>query len=278
MLFWLSTNGKNSLLRVRSGAKLRRRGMSARLPLCPQSQTYRFVALSEAMGQQATYAKIYPRKKGTFIANIYDMNEHPADRIGAIYEQFAREWDADRNDGGWWSDKHWHDRFIEYLGSDAAVLDLGCGSGRPVAQNLVSHGVRVTGVDVSPTMISLCRSRMPEQEWIVSDMRSLALDRQFDGILAWDSYFFLRHDDQRRMFDVFAAHAADGCVLMFNAGPAHGEAVGEYRGEPLYHASLAPMEFEALLARSDFEILEHRAEDPQTGGRVAWIAKSRKPK
>jgi ubiquinone/menaquinone biosynthesis C-methylase UbiE len=105
------------------------------------------------------------------------MNEHPADRIGAIYEQFAREWDADRNDAGWWNDKHWHDRFIQYLGSGAAVLDLGCGSGRPVAQNLVSHGVRITGVDVSPTMISLCRSRMPEQEWIVSDMRSLALDR-----------------------------------------------------------------------------------------------------
>lgn len=43
---------------------------------------------------------------------------------------------------------------------------------------------------------------------MVSDVRRLALDRQFDGILAWDIYFFLGHDDQRWSFDVFAAHAA----------------------------------------------------------------------
>jgi hypothetical protein len=43
---------------------------------------------------------------------------------------------------------------------------------------------------------------------IVADMRSLALDTRFDGILARDSYFFLTPDDQRRMSDVFARHAA----------------------------------------------------------------------
>jgi len=61
-------------------------------------------------------------------------------------------------------------------------------------------------VNASSTLISLCRNRLPDQEWIVADMRSLALGRQFDGVLAWDSFFHLNPDDQRRMFDVFAAH------------------------------------------------------------------------
>ena len=39
-------------------------------------------------------------------------------------------------------------------------------------------------------------------------MRELALGRKFSGILAWDSFFHLRHDDQRRMFPVFRQHAA----------------------------------------------------------------------
>jgi hypothetical protein len=38
-------------------------------------------------------------------------------------------------------------------------------------------------------MIALARERLPEQEWIVADMRRLALDRRFEGILAWHSYF-----------------------------------------------------------------------------------------
>jgi hypothetical protein len=33
-------------------------------------------------------------------------------------------------------------------------------------------------------------------------MRSLTLGRRFGGILAWDSFFHLRQDDQRRMFPI----------------------------------------------------------------------------
>src|SRR5262245_62742477 len=79
--------------------------------------------------------------------------------------------------------------------------------------------------------------RIPRSK-IVSDMRTLALGRRFQAVLAWDSYFFLEHDDQRQMFDVFADHADAFAVLMFNTGPAYGEAIGNYQGEPLYHARL----------------------------------------
>lgn len=76
------------------------------------------------------------------------------------------------------------------------------------------------------------------------------------------------------MFDVFAEHGAPGAIVMFNAGPSHGEVVGSYRGDPLYHASLAPEEYEAALRRIGFEILAHVAEDRNAGSRTAWIARS----
>jgi len=102
-------------------------------------------------------------------------------------------------------------------------------------------------------------------------MRQLALGRRFEGILAWDSFFHLDHDEQRRMFPVFADHASVGTVLMFNTGPQHGEGVGEYRGDPLYHASLSPAEYEALTARFGFDVLQHVANDAQAGGRTVWL-------
>ncbi len=115
---------------------------------------------------------------------------------------------------------------------------------------------------------------MPDHEWIVQDMRSVSLGRKFDGVLAWDSFFHLHPDDQRRMFGIFAAHAAGSAVLMFNAGPGHGEAIGRYRGEPLYHASLDGAEYEALLRQSGFGTVAQIVEDRQAGGRTAWLAKS----
>jgi SAM-dependent methyltransferase len=199
---------------------------------------------------------------------------HLASLIIGHYERHATAWDSDRQNSAW-NDKTWHSRFVDRLPTGARVLDLGCGSARPVAQHMAERGLRVTGVDSSPTMISLCRSRLPDHEWIVADMRELSLGRRFDGVLAWDSFFHLDYDDQRRMFTVFAEHASAGALLMFNAGPRHGEAIGNYRGDPLYHASLAPWEYEALINRFGFEVIEHATNDERAGGRTAWLCRLR---
>ena len=107
-------------------------------------------------------------------------------------------------------------------------------------------------------------------------MRLLQLPRKFDGILAWDSFFHLTPDDQRRMFDVLARHAAPLAVLMFNSGPAHGEGVAVYRGDPLYHARLKPDEYTALLGSIGFEVVAHAVEDWESGGgRTVWLARAR---
>ena len=153
------------------------------------------------------------------------------------------------------------------------MLSLGCGGGAPVAANLAARGLRVTGVDAAPTLVALCRERLPDQEWILADMRKLALGRRFAGLLAWDSFFHLGPEDQRRMMAVFAAHAVPGAVLMLNTGPTAGEAVGCYRGDPLYHASLDTAEYGALFARHGFVVEAHAVEDQQAGGRTAWLAR-----
>jgi hypothetical protein len=62
---------------------------------------------------------------------------------------------------------------------------------------------------------------------------------------------------------------------MFTSGPSHGEAIGTFGGEPLYHGSLAPCEYRALLAEQGFEVLDHLAEDPACGGHTIWLARLR---
>ncbi len=200
------------------------------------------------------------------------MGHELADRIAGHYERHALAWDADRRRIGW-DDRPWLDLFAGALPPGGTVLDLGCGGGDPVAAMLAGRGFRVTGVDASPTLAGLCRERMPAQEWIVADMRGLALDRVFDGVLAWDSFFHLTPDDQRAVFAVFARHTAVGGHLLFDGGPAAGEAIGAYRGDPLYHASLSGEEYAALLAEAGFVIVEHPVEDRAWGGRTAWLAR-----
>lgn len=193
------------------------------------------------------------------------------ERIIGLYEENAAAWDAVR--GSELKERQWIDAFTALLPDGASLLDLGCGSGEPVARHLIERGYRLTGLDSSPSLIALCRERFPDHEWLVGDMRALDLDRRFDGILAWHSFFHLHFDAQRAMFPRFAAHAACGTILMFSSGPMHGEAYGQWQGEPLYHASLSQEEYRSLLEANGFQVLSFRAGEPIAEGPSVWIAR-----
>lgn len=199
-------------------------------------------------------------------------NECLAQKIIQIYQKYGRDWTELRGD--YLYEKAWLDHFLALLpATDASVLDLGCGSGHPIAAYLIENGCQVTGVDRSEVMLEMARESFPEQTWINADMRHFRFDQQFDGILAWDSFFHLTPDDQREMFAQFSAHAKLGAALMFTSGPSHGEAIGEMFGEPLYHASLDAEEYRALLAQYSFDVVKMVAEDAECTGHTVWLAK-----
>jgi SAM-dependent methyltransferase len=85
-----------------------------------------------------------------------------ADRIVALYERHAHHFDADRRRDPL-VEKAWLDRFDSLLPPGASVLDIGCGHGEPIARYLIEQGFDVSGIDTSPTLISLCRSRFPDR-------------------------------------------------------------------------------------------------------------------
>ena len=199
-------------------------------------------------------------------------NERLAQKIIQIYQKYGRDWTELRGD--YLYEKAWLDRFLALLPStDANVLDLGCGSGQPIAAYFIENGCQVTGVDRSEVMLEIARESFPEQTWINADMRHFRFDQQFDGILAWDSFFHLTPDDQREMFAQFSAHAKRGAALMFTSGPSHGEAIGEMFGEPLYHASLDAEEYRALLTQYGFDVVKMVAEDAECTGHTVWLVK-----
>jgi cyclopropane fatty-acyl-phospholipid synthase-like methyltransferase len=193
------------------------------------------------------------------------------DTVVDLYERHAQDFDRDRSRT--LHEKAWLDRFLAHVRPSGTVLDIGCGMAEPIARYVLEAGFGVVGVDSSRSMIEMCRHRFPGSEWIVADMRRLALDRRFDGLLAWDSFFHLHADDQRGMLPRFAAHAVPGAPLMFTSGPSHGEAIRSYGGERLYHGSLDPSEYEGLLSANGFGVLSHIPDDSECGKHTVWLAK-----
>ncbi|WP_312626448.1 class I SAM-dependent methyltransferase [Scandinavium sp.] len=201
--------------------------------------------------------------------------DHPsAENIIALYHEGAEAWDSVRK--GNCIELAWLERYRALLPAKAHILDLGCGGGDPIAGYFVQHGYHVCGVDSSAPLLALCQQRFPDAEWHLADMRRIALRKTFGGILAWDSFFHLTRRDQRHMFSVFHHHSEQETVLMFTSGPDNGEAIGEFMGQPLYHASLDHDEYRQLLADNGFRVLRQVTEDPDCGGRTVWLAQREK--
>ena len=137
---------------------------------------------------------------------VIEVNMNDSDYLAAqiisIYRRYAKAWTDLR--GQWLYEKTWLDRFLGLLPAQAKILDLGCGSGRPIAAYLLQHGHQLTGVDSADSMLEMAREHFPTQCWIEADMRSVELSQHFDAILAWDSFFHLTPQDQRGMFAQFA--------------------------------------------------------------------------
>lgn len=187
------------------------------------------------------------------------MSHPAADRIVGLYQEHARDWINDRGadlyrGAGGPDEGVWLDRFLEGLPPGCSILDVGCGSGWPIGAALLERGCAVLGLDAAPALIDHARRTLPTGRWEAADMRERLWPGAFDGVLAWHSLFHLTPDDQRRVLPRLAASVRPGGRLMFTSGPAHGDTLGEWRGKPLYHGSLDPSEYRALLAEAGLAV------------------------
>ncbi|MBF9041811.1 methyltransferase domain-containing protein [Rhodobacterales bacterium HKCCE4037] len=197
------------------------------------------------------------------------MSSQP-DEILPAYEREASRWAEQRNRDLW--ELPLLEACVAGRPPGLRVLDLGCGSGQPIAEWFVRRGDAVTGVDGAAAMIAELRARVPEVRAVRADMRALDLGETYDIILAFNSFFHLGEASQRSMFPIFAAHAATGSRLLFTTGPAHGEAWGTVGQSEVYHMSLAPDAYRDLLVEHGFKDLWFRPEDPDLNGHSVWLA------
>lgn len=188
-----------------------------------------------------------------------------------VYERQAAVYDADRSRALF--EARWLARFASCLPAGGRVLDLGCGAGEPIARWFMAEGFGVTGVDFATSMLDLARARWPDGDWRQGDMRQLDLGEVFDGIIAWDSFFHLRPDEQRVCIANIARHLVPGGSLLITVGPVAGETTGTVGGETVYHASLSPGAYITCLEDNGMRLTGFLAEDPETDKHSVLMAR-----
>jgi SAM-dependent methyltransferase len=157
---------------------------------------------------------------GAFMAEIMasDKAESRASSAPSV-RQTSRSWYREVFDETWFKllpDRLWPRtaREVQFIqdalgfAAGAELLDLACGFGRH-ALELADRGYRVTGVDLSRTLLERgaaeARRRSLDVAFMLGDMRELAFEAAFDGVICMQTSF--GYFDDRTNFEVLQAVA-----------------------------------------------------------------------
>ena len=106
-----------------------------------------------------------------------------------------------------------------------SVLDVGCGSGVPVARTLTDAGHRVTGVDLSAVQVRRARERVPQARFLHADATTAVFEpASFDAVVCLFSLIHMPLAEQPPLLRRIAQWLHPGGLFVATTG--HGAWTG----------------------------------------------------
>ncbi|MPZ80273.1 MAG: methyltransferase domain-containing protein [Actinophytocola sp.] len=191
------------------------------------------------------------------------------------YDALSRRYDdtygADRKYAPWLAS------LTSALPPAATVVDLGCGSGVPVARALTAAGHRVTGVDFSAEQVRRARALVPAATFVREDLTAVSFEHgSVDAVVAFYSIIHVPLDEQPALLGRVATWLRPGGLFAATMG--HTAWTGTEDdwlggGVPMWWSHADAATNRAWLAGAGVEV-EHEEFVPEgDGGAVLFVAR-----
>lgn len=217
--------------------------------------------------------------------SIRDQDSQSPDPLAAVsaaYDRLAPHWD------GWSREVRpdWRipylDRLESRLAAGSDVLELGCGTGWPVADRL-ADAHNYLGLDVSTRMVEMAEQKVPTGRFRVADMIEADFPAQsFDAVIAFYSIIHVPRDSQPALFQLVHSWLKPGgyFVACLSAGDLpEGWEQNWLGGGPMFWSGYDADTNQELLAEAGFSLETSEVRTQLEGNeeaRFLWI-EARRP-
>lgn len=191
------------------------------------------------------------------------------DNQGKRYDLIAQGF-SDMRDT-FYKEQKYLDMLLQHLAPGAHILDVGCGSGHPIASYFIKQGFQVTGVDGSKELLKIAETKTPLMKGFCGDIRTVVLKEKFDAIVEWWCLFHIPLADHPLMIKRFSEWLKPKGVVEFTTGDEEFSATNsDMLNQELSFYSHAPAVYEKLLKQNGFKLLLKESDQPT---HLVWIAK-----
>ena len=171
-----------------------------------------------------------------------------------VYDELGSEYDRYRSEAG----VRVVLDVVHEMGGGLHVMDLGCGTGHPIAVRVAPLVAKYFGIDNSEPMLSAFRGNVPEAECCLLDMSNIeTIGGTWDLIVSWGSLCHLSVDRQTSTLACAARLLKTDGRLIFTGGKEPGQCKGSVgpHANVIDHYSMGKTEYKALLAANGMKEL-----------------------
>lgn len=186
------------------------------------------------------------------IAEIYHQNREEIDHIKYLTE------------------------FTKFIMPGSTILDLGCGSGKPIDRFLADKGYSIIGVDISERLIQLAQSFVPSGRYHVADMMDLQPGAfSVEGVISYHSIFHLPRAHHAEMINKIFSFLKPGGYMLITMGAVAYEGSRKYHGADMYWSQHGSEENTKIVKSAGFEIIKDEIET--SSGQSFQVIIAKKP-
>jgi len=156
-----------------------------------------------------------------------------------------------------WPRMKWLNKVLEKIDDGSSILDLGSGSGDP-ADIEISKKHKVTGIDISEKQIILARKKVPDGDFIHSDVGSVEFPKNsFDVVVSFYTIEHIPREEHKTIFQrINKWLRRKGYFLVSMEAVEFDDGVREWLGVPMFFSSYDPETVKKMVIEAGFEILE----------------------
>ena len=207
-------------------------------------------------------------------------SEDPRQVVRRGYDALSARYDE--HSGGPAKYQAWLGELRERIPAGRAVLDLGCGSGLPVARDLAAAGYRVTGADISDVQIRRARELVPEAEFVRADVTAIDLaPASFDAVVCLYVLIHLPLEDQPPLLSRIASWLRPGGLLLATTGYRAWTGVDENwldGGVPMWWSQADAATYRSWITRAGLAVeREEFVPEGDSGHALFWASRPARP-
>jgi ubiquinone/menaquinone biosynthesis C-methylase UbiE len=187
-------------------------------------------------------------------------------RLG--YDRIAKRYLVEREKTDNWNEI---EAFCSKLPSNAKILDVGCGTGIPIARYLIDRGFEIVGIDLSNEMVSIAQRKVPSGIFLQMNMTDMEFPSEsFDGLISCYAVFHVPRNKHAAIFQSFYKILKPDGYMLASVGASEWEEVEEYYGVDMFWSHFDPTTTQSLITEAGFDVEFNRT--VENGGEVHnWV-------